>query len=166
MSKRLNVPPFDQTPGNCGPTSLRSVLAYYGIERTEAQLIKLCRTDQTTPLPYTTPHNIVAVAEGFGLEASDQTGCTLVDLEAWMDEGTPVIVEWDQHDEGVEKGSHYSTVVQVTNKVVKLQNPEPARIVTLTRKQFEDKWIRGRAIPISLPSGGKLQRWADKKARS
>ena len=47
MPNLLLVKPFQETlqAGRCGPASLKMVLAYYGVERTEEELAKLCGTD-------------------------------------------------------------------------------------------------------------------------
>jgi ABC-type bacteriocin/lantibiotic exporter with double-glycine peptidase domain len=158
MTKQLDVPAVDESPGMCGPSSLRQVLAYYGVRKSEAELARLCGAD---PVDGTPPGEIARVAKQLGFDARVEVGCTLADLEEWLESGAPVIVDWDPHDEGVERGSHYSTVVQVTATQVRVQDPEPARIKTLTRKAFEEKWIRGRAIVVERRGG--LRKWAGRK---
>ena len=39
----LNVKPYREKPEYCGPASLKMVLGYYGIEKTEDELANLAR---------------------------------------------------------------------------------------------------------------------------
>lgn len=158
--KRIPVPAYDQSPGKCGPTALRSVLEHLGVERSEDQLAELCDWDADEGA---SPGALVDAAKGLGMSARAEVGWTLNDLEESVERGTPVIVDWDPHDEGVERGSHYSVVVRVTGDAVELMDPEPGKFVTVERARFEELWIRGRAIVVERKA--MLKRWSERKLR-
>ena len=157
--KRINVPVLDESPGKCGPTSLRAVLQHYGVERTESELAKACGWTEAEGV---SPGAMSDCAKAEGLGARVESGCTLNDLEEWAERGVPVIVDWDPHDDGVDRGSHYSVVVRVTAKAVELMDPEPARIVSVSRQKFSELWICGRAVVVERRS---LKAWAEHKLR-
>jgi len=48
MKKMLKVQPFQETlnASMCGPASLKIVLSYYGIEKSEQEIAKLCKSDK------------------------------------------------------------------------------------------------------------------------
>ena len=158
--KRIPVPAYDQSPGKCGPTALRSVLEHHGVKRSEAELARLCDWDKDEGA---SPGSMVDAAKGLGMSARAEVGWTLNDLEEAVERGAPVIVDWDPHDEGVEVGSHYSVVVRVTGEDVELMDPEPGKFVTVARVKFEELWIRGRAIVVEPRSA--LKRWSERKLR-
>lgn len=68
MPSFLPVQPFQETlyAGMCGPASLKMVLGYYGVEKSEAELAKLCGTD---PDLGTDDIGIKRAAEGLGFNA-------------------------------------------------------------------------------------------------
>ena len=48
MKKMLSVKPFRETlnSGMCGPASLKIIFAYYGVDKTEKELFRVCGADK------------------------------------------------------------------------------------------------------------------------
>lgn len=61
----MNVPDvFQATDYTCGPASLTAVLNYFHIDRREAQLAKMAKTNQDDG---TDPYDMIAVVKQLGL---------------------------------------------------------------------------------------------------
>lgn len=141
----LSVQPFQETlhAGMCGPASLKMVLGYYGIEKTEAELALLCGTD---PDLGTTDEGIKKAAENFCLAAEIKNNATFEDIQAWLEKKVPVIVNWftrgrvDYPETNVPDG-HLSVVVGLDDENIYLQDPEIGKLRTLSRHDFLRVWF-------------------------
>ena len=93
MVNILPVAPFQETlyAGMCGPASLKMVLGYYGVEKTEAELAILCGTNSDFG---TDDINIKKAAEELGFNADIHDNSTFDDIQKWLDKKVPVIVDW------------------------------------------------------------------------
>src|SRR5664280_1454536 len=87
----LNVPYVNQ-PSNftSGPTSLQAVLAYYG---SNTNLDELINMTNSTPENGTLPGAIVQTASNLGFSAVEKENMTLEDLQMYVIQGKPVIVD-------------------------------------------------------------------------
>ena len=145
MRIQLNVQPFQETlyAGMCGPASLKIVLAYYGIERTENGLAQLCAVDSQLGV---SDKDIKRVAEQCGLSVIVQNDATFDDLSSWLERGVPPIVNWftrgryDYPEDDVADG-HYSVVTGLDDLHIYLQDPEIGRIRKITRDDFMRVWF-------------------------
>lgn len=127
--------------GMCGPAALRIVLAYFGMEKTEAELVEMCRA---TSEEGAAPTVLEAVLQNLGF--SVQTGVARSKEESWQalnhwvnEVGVPVIVNWfsppaDKETRqnaigrgllppSAEWGGHYSVVYRVTPDEIGLADP-------------------------------------------
>jgi len=129
----LPVPALDQTTGMCGPASLRAVLLYFGVDKTEAEIAKLAGSnpDEGTP-----PEGLVRAAKALGFNAHTKSGATLDDIREWLGKGTPVIVDWFSVDEG-----HYSVVKSIEDNKVFLMDPEIGSERSLDIDTFKRVWF-------------------------
>lgn len=141
----LAVPAFQETlrSGACGPASLKMVLAYFGIEKTEAELVHMCRTD---PRLGTDEDGIRQAAEelGFAVEIKDES--SIADVEKYLGRGIPVIVNWfsrGRPDYGVSEvpDGHYSVVVAIDKGHIYLQDPEIGSLRKLDIPDFLHVWF-------------------------
>lgn len=145
MKKMLKIKPFQETlnAGMCGPASLKIVLKYYGIEASEKELAKF--TGASLDLG-TDDKGIVKAAKHFGLKAKIKNGSSFKDIEKYLDEEVPVIVDWftrgrqDYSDSFVADG-HYSVVCGLDDKYIYLQDPEIGKIRKLEKEDFLTVWF-------------------------
>lgn len=111
----------------CGPSSLLSVLRYYGIEGVSA--LELSREMGTTPEKGTSPLRMVRAAKSYGLKCRAGK-FTIEDLGRETSEGVPVIVAfqaWPKSDsvdlsKSWDEG-HYAVVTDVSGGMVYMDDP-------------------------------------------
>lgn len=145
MKKLLEVSPFQETlnSGMCGPASLKIILSYYGIEKSEKELAGLCETKKNLG---TNDRGIKNAAESLGFKVKIKNKSNFKDIENWLDKEIPLIVNWftrgrrDYSDEAVPDG-HYSVVIGLDSKHIYLQDPEIGKIRRLKREDFMSVWF-------------------------
>lgn len=126
----------------CGPASLKIVLDYYGINKSEQELAQLMgKTDEGTD-----EHGFCVAAESLGLNIEIQNEASLSDIEQWLDKGVPVIVDWftrgraDYSDSEIADG-HYSVVAGLDENNIYLQDPEIGTLRTMKKDNFVRVWF-------------------------
>jgi predicted double-glycine peptidase len=127
-TKVLNVKPFRQSRGFCGPACLKMILEFYGLEKSEQELGKLSKCTKSKG---TSAENIIKAAKKLGFEAHVENNSNLARIKYFLNRETPVIVDWFSHDEG-----HYSVAVSIDDENIYLQDPELGAIRTLNRQTF------------------------------
>lgn len=142
----LPVPDVRQsTTWTCGAAALQAVLAYFGVEYREGQLVELCGSNPDAGTP---PEAIVRVAGAEGLLAELKENLTLEDLEAAVGRRQPVIVaiqawredaarpwsqEWDS--------GHYVVVIGLDAGRVYLEDPSLlGSRGYIPRDEFLERW--------------------------
>jgi len=110
----LKIKPFQETlnAGMCGPASLKIVLDYYGIEKSEKELAKLCRHNKNLGVD---DEKIKRVAGSLGFKVKIKNSSNFKDIENWLDKKVPVIVNWftkgrQEYSESEVSDGHYSVV--------------------------------------------------------
>lgn len=128
--------PFRQTPGLCGPASLKILLSHYGKDFTEVELAKLCNA--------TTEHGVdhaglVTAVEAIGEKPLTKTNASIDVLRSYVEKDVPVIVGWySQHGT---PDYHYSVVYAVDDETISLMNPElDEGSETMSIEEFEKLW--------------------------
>lgn len=152
MPNLLTVKPFQETlyAGMCGPASLKMVLEYYGMEKTEKELAELCGTD---PSLGTSDEGLKRAAEHLGFAVEIKNNSMLDDIQHWLDKKVPVIVNWftrgriDYDDSEVPDG-HLSVAVGLDGEYIYLQDPEIGALRKISRDDFMKVWFdfRGKYI--------------------
>ena len=145
MPNLLPIIPFQETlhAGMCGPASLKMVLSYYGVEKTEKELAELCGTDSDLG---TSAEDLKRAAEQLGFTVEVKNDSTFDDIQRWLDKKVPVIVNWftrgriDYNDSEVPDG-HLSVVVGLDDKNIYLQDPETGGLRTIARDDFMKAWF-------------------------
>ncbi len=129
----LNIKPYKQTPGMCGPASLKMVLEYFDVEKSEEELGRLthCNPDRGVKA-----ENIVEAAKQLGFNGLIKDMADFSDIRAYLNKEIPVIVDWFSKDEG-----HYSVVVDIDEENIYLQDPEIGGIQELSLKIFKRVWF-------------------------
>ena len=146
MNIQLNVKPFQETlnAGMCGPASLKIVLDYYEVCKTEAELAVLTKTDEDLG---TSDEQIKLVAENLGFKVEIKDHSDFSDIEKWIMQGVPVIVDWftrsrDDYDETIASADgHYSVVTGLDDKYIYLQDPEIGKIRKMEKEVFKRVWF-------------------------
>lgn len=141
----LKIKPFQETLNSsyCGPASLKILLSYYGIEKSEKELAKLCKTKKGLG---TKSKEIERVAKRFGFKVRIKDNSNFKDIERWLNKKVPVIVDWftrgrtDYTNSDIATG-HYSVVAGLDNKFIYLQDPEIGKIRKLKREDFMEVWF-------------------------
>lgn len=128
----LKVKPFKQTPGFCGPASLKIVLGYYGIEKGEEELAKLTRCSNRG----TSAQGIITAAKKLGFKAEFKDNCSFGDIKRYLDKKIPVIVNWFLQDDG-----HYSVVVGLDKKKIYLQDSTLGHVRAMKLEIFYRVWF-------------------------
>jgi predicted double-glycine peptidase len=137
------VPPKPQEESSsCGAGALRSVLHYFGINKTEEEIRKVAKTNEEG----TRTKNLIKAARHFGLETKAKYNMDEQDLKDWLDEKKPVIVcfqAWGHKKYYKTKESgHYAVVIGYDEDNVYFQDPN---IKTKSRghlpwKEFVKRW--------------------------
>jgi ABC-type bacteriocin/lantibiotic exporter with double-glycine peptidase domain len=128
----LNARSFKQSGGYCGPASLKIVLDFYGLRKSEKALAELSGASRERGV---SGRSLVSTARKLGFDAHMKTNSTLKELEELTRE-TPVIVDWlHPSEEG-----HYSVVVGVTKGKVVMVDPYEGNIVKMSRREFDKRW--------------------------
>ncbi|CAN5691290.1 hypothetical protein BH11PAT2_BH11PAT2_04550 [soil metagenome] len=144
LNMQLPLTPFQETlhKGMCGPASLKIVLAYFDIEKTEAELAQLVGVTDSG----STAEGIVSAAKALGLSAKAINESSFEDIQEWLERQVPVIVNWftrgrsDYSDSEVADG-HYSVVAGLNETHIYLQDPEIGSLRTLARDDFMRVWF-------------------------
>lgn len=127
----------------CGPASLKIILGYYGVEKLEKELAKLCQHNKNFGVD---DEKIKKAAERFGFKVRIKNNSGFKDIENWLDKKVPVIVNWftkgrrDYSESEVADG-HYSVVVGLDKDYIYLQDPEIGKIRKLKRDDFMKVWF-------------------------
>ena len=144
--KYLNVAPFQETlnAGVCGPASIKIVLAYFGVEKPEQELVAITNTDKDLG---TTAEDMARAAEALGFTAEIKDNCDFSDIDTWLGHNVPVIVDWftrgrDDYPEDIASADgHYSVVCGLDDIHIYLQDPEIGGIRKIKRDIFERVWF-------------------------
>lgn len=133
--QNIQVTPFQQTPGLCGPASLKILLSYFGKYFTEEQLAKLAGATMDAGTEHEGMIEAIKAIDGYAFVKDDGT---IEELQDFIKgEKLPVVIGWFDRD-----GDHYSVVVNMTDKNVIIVDPavnEPER--WLDRATFPRIWF-------------------------
>jgi len=129
----LKVKPFLQTAGFCGPASLKMVLDFFGIKKSEKELIKLSGASREKGVG---AKGLLKAAKKLGLKSFIKDFADFSDIKKYLAKEIPVIVDWFSQDEG-----HYSVVVGLDQKYIYLQDPQIAKIKKIDLKTFKRVWF-------------------------
>jgi len=141
----LKVKKFQETlhADMCGPASLKIVLDYYGVNKTEKELAKLTGLIPGLGID---DKNIAKAAKSLGFKVEIKNESSFHDIERWLRKEVPVIVDWftrgrcDYDDSEVADG-HYSVVTGLDDKYVYLQDPETGGERKIDREDFMKVWF-------------------------
>lgn len=126
--------PFQQRQGFCGAASLKIILHFFGINKTEKQIIKL---SGSTPSKGVEAEDLVKVAKKFKLKAFIKDKAEIKDIKRYVKKKKiPVIVEWFYEDDG-----HFSVVEDIEKENIYLQDPDLGHIRAMSISKFLRLWF-------------------------
>ncbi|MEK7211684.1 MAG: cysteine peptidase family C39 domain-containing protein [Patescibacteria group bacterium] len=126
-----------QTPGFCGPASLKILLTHYGKDFSEEELSRLC--DAT--FDFGTEHDgLVKAVKEIGGHCFTKEDAGIEDLNFFIKRDIPVIVGWWSEDI-----DHYSVVFNIDDENIYLMDPEKeleddGAIVKMPIHEFDKLW--------------------------
>ena len=131
----IKVQPFEQSPGLCGPASLKILLSHFGKIYSEQQLKNI---SNATCDAGTEHEGMIQAIKATGGYVFTKDNGTIQELEYFIKkEKLPVIIGWFDKD-----GDHYSVVVNITDKNIIIVDPavnEPERWID--REIFPRIWF-------------------------
>ncbi|MFA6136392.1 MAG: cysteine peptidase family C39 domain-containing protein [Candidatus Paceibacterota bacterium] len=114
--KSIEVEKFVQSPGFCGPASLKILLSYFGVNHSEEQLGQLCYTTYDSGTEH---EGMTQAVKATGAYVFTKENGTIEELEYFIkEEKLPVIIGWFDKD-----GDHYSVLVNITDKNIIIVDP-------------------------------------------
>lgn len=139
----LKITPFKQSDSSrCGPAVIKMVLDYYGITASEDDIAKRCHW--TYELGCTNSQMKKAI-ESYGLESEIYNNSTLEDVEYWLKQDIPVIVDWFTPGANPAlsdmPNGHSSIVVDIDSEWVHLMDPEIGKVRKIRREEFMRVWF-------------------------
>lgn len=141
----LDVKPFQETlhADMCGPASLKIVLDYYGVNKSEKELAELIGVTKGLGAD---DSSFARVSKSLGFNVLIKNECSLKDIGEYLAKGVPVIVDWftrgrsDYSDSEVADG-HYSVVCGLDDENIYIQDPEIGAIRRMSRDNFMKVWF-------------------------
>lgn len=128
----IHLNPFRQSPGYCGPASLKILLEHFGKIYSEDELATLCGSTREKGTDHAQLVNALQKIDEHPIEISN---ASFDDIRSYIARGVPVIVGWWSISE-----DHYSVVVDITQETISLMDPEEDELVVMTLKAFESVW--------------------------
>ena len=130
----LNITPFRQKPGYCGPASLKMVLGFFGVKITEKRLVEISGCARSRGVK---AEGIVQAARKLGFHAKIKDFSDLKDINEWVNrKRVPVIVDWFAF-----KGGHYSVVSGIDKENIYLVDPSLGHHRALKLTTFKRLWF-------------------------
>lgn len=129
---KLNVRLFRQTKGFCGPSSVRMILDYYGIKKSENAVAKLIGATRKSGC---TPEQILMGVKKLGLDSYYKKNSSVVEMGELLKKDIPIIIYWTKNGEG-----HYSVVFGIEKGRILIADPRMKKKVFLKSKYFLEIW--------------------------
>ncbi|MFH1968616.1 MAG: C39 family peptidase [bacterium] len=141
----LDVKSFQETlnADMCGPASLKIVLDYYGVSKTEKELAKMAGLKKGLGID---EKGINRTAEKLGFKVKIKNNSSFVDIEKWLKKGVPVIVNWftrgrNDYPESETADGHYSVIMGLDDEFIYLMDPELGAMKKIKRNDFMRVWF-------------------------
>ncbi len=129
----INIPHFRQTPGLCGPASLKMLLEYYGKIFTESELTDLCGATVERGADH---EQMLTAVRRIGEEPIDKEDATFDDIRNYVDKGIPVILGWWSEDD-----DHYSVVCDIDDETITMMDPQlDEGLLVMPLAEFDKIW--------------------------
>lgn len=148
--RQLPVELFKQSEGFCGPASLKMILAYYGVAKTEEELANLMGATREYGCD---PTDIILAAERLGFSAHYKEKSSIEEIASLIDQKIPVIVQWFSPEEN----GHYSVISGYENDDLIMVDPLSGSIRKMASQNFLNRWFELDSYPPQNPANFKLR---------
>lgn len=129
----LNLKPFKQSHSHCGPACLKVILNYYGIDKTEKELGKLCKTDNVG----TSGKELVQAAKKLGFDAKIKDKSSVKDIERYIKkEKIPIIIHWFSTFV-----DHYSVIADIDTENIYMMDPDYGQFIAKRIENLKYIWF-------------------------
>ena len=130
----LNITPFRQKPGYCGPASLKMVLDFWGIRISEKRLAEISGCSATGGIG---AEGLASAARKLGFRVKIKDFSELEDIDGWVNrKKIPVIVDWFAFE-----GGHYSVVSGIDDENIYLEDPSLGHRRAMKLTTFKRLWF-------------------------
>lgn len=150
MLTLLKIRSHLQSPGYCGPCSLRMAMDYFGVQVTERALARASGATRTHGVGV---EGLKRASEQYGFTFHQKDRASFADIRAWLNKGIPVIVDWFSVNDG-----HYSVVAGMDRTHISIQDPEDGKLKRITQEEFKRVWFDFPGAYIKHPSDLILRR--------
>ena len=131
----LKVKPFRQKTGLCGPASLKMILGYFGIIKSENELSRLTNCTQEWGVE---AEVLIRVAKSMGFQGEIHDNARFNDIKTWVHKRKiPIIVDWFSPEEA----GHYSVVVGFDKDKIILADPHFGELKKHKIEWFKERWF-------------------------
>ena len=157
---------------NCGPAAVQSIMAYYGEDFREAELISLMKTAQDEG---TYIKDIVKFLHYQGFSTKQKQKMTIGELCGYIDKNIPVIVliqAWGGESD-YKKGyrdcwndGHFVVVIGYTDKDILISDPALFCVGYIPISEFANRWHdldEGETYQLGIPVYGREPKFFQKK---
>lgn len=131
----IKLPFFKQSTNYfCGPAVVRMILAFYGQDFTEEELVKILKPTVDIGTGYTDLTNLFIAR---GLAVSEKQNGSVQDLIDFVNKNIPVIVNYvePKDDDG-----HYAVVVDIKDDFIILNDPWHGPDFKIPVAEFYQRW--------------------------
>jgi ABC-type bacteriocin/lantibiotic exporter with double-glycine peptidase domain len=128
------IKPVKQSKGYCGPASLKMVMDYYGIVKSQDYWAKQTNTSRKTGC---SEREIIKVSEALGFKSYMKQNSTINELRELFSKGNMIIVDWFSP----EQAGHYSVVAGFEKKKLLIADPHFGRIIKHDIGWFQERWF-------------------------
>jgi len=131
----LKINPIKQSNSYyCGPASLKMVLDYYGIKKSQKEVARLTNTTSKTGC---SKDALVDAVQKLDLKVKVIDSASLLDLKKHIKKNIPVVVDWySDKFEG-----HYSVVVGFSKSNIYIADSYYGKIRKMKSMDFYDRWF-------------------------
>lgn len=134
---RLNIPYCEQaTDYTCGPAVVQMVLSSFGYHTSEEELARIAGTRHSDD-GGTTHEGMMRAVHAQGFYGVEREGNTIADIEAHLDRGFPVIIDYIEPTDDIE---HYALVIGHEGDTFIFHDPSNGAEFKLSKKEFESRW--------------------------
>lgn len=129
----LNLKLIKQKKGFCGPASLKIVMDYYGVDKSQDEWAKLIGATKKSGC---TPKQIISGLKTLKLDYLHKTNSSIRELTSLIKNKTPPIIYW----EPVKGYGHYSVLAGIDSKNAYIADARKTKFIKMALSEFMEKW--------------------------
>lgn len=150
----IKLKPYRQKKaGFCGPTCLKMVNKFYGVDVSDEELDKITGAAFYQKI---STDKMIEAAKSFGFNVFAKDNATLEDIERFITENKPVIVRWFLGD--VEPDGHYSVIIDIDKENIVMLDPLWGKKRKMTLNNFLKVWFDYKGEYLEKPEDI-INRW-------